>query len=87
MFQSLESKTRQMFLNSLGIVCRSIVKMQHDWLFVAFPAVWRSHFHQRLNDTSYEECAINCVFLWKNFALAFTSSIEKDCDNSLLLEV
>jgi hypothetical protein len=61
--------------------------MQHELPFMAFPAVWRTHFHQRLNDTSYELCAIHFVSLWKNRDLALTSSIEKDCDHSLLLEV
>jgi hypothetical protein len=87
MFQSLESKTRQMFLNSLGIVSRSMVKMQHDFRFMHFSAVWRTHFHQRLNETSYEAHAITFVSLWKNRDLALTSSIEKDCDHSLLLEL
>jgi hypothetical protein len=76
-----------MFLKSLGIVYRSIVKVQHGFPFMAFPTVWRIYFHQGLNDTSYAGRAIHFVSLWKNGDLAVTSSIEKDCNHSLLLEV
>jgi hypothetical protein len=71
----------------LAIVYRCIVKMQHDFPFMDFPAVRGLDFHERLNETSDDVCAIHFVSLRKNRDLALTSSLENDYDHRLLLEV